>query len=768
MTAAALSVQWPLLSLHHTRLLTSAKCNLPTFFSFFPTTRYYEDKINNLNSTVTDLRDDLDLEREVGARRDHETLALEAERQRIENEQADAAAHAAAEHHEAMRIHAAMGRPFIGHPMHPPAVVPQGLARGPIPAPLPVPVPVPAPSYAAANRAMQTLEARVQGEQLAALQVAQTAEAQNMLADLHRVEAENRQLREEMMRSEVDMEDMQKKVLHTITLQQSFEALRVQMKETKGRMQDELEKKHLEVIRKDEEIMQLRARSQVIVQSAADVKAATSNAVKEVKRSAAVDLAAANAAVASLKAANKQQKKAYKAQIKEQKHQLSRVEASLQTMGAELLTKEATIQELKGQRKSQVHAALTAQISANNADPSDMLAGFSVLPENHHSSPEGSLAGDFYIDEVVPDQQQSRQATPVPSPEAISAAAIDAFSGGLGRPPSPEEVVAAVVAPATTAAEPKKAGGLSALARFKKAGNAVRMANEFAAGGERVRRRRQSMVIATEESVKRNQANMKRANDDLEATQKECERLNQNIARQNEEIQSMAQKVKGLEGDVMTLNQELSSVKTERDMITKEKERIESTSASQIQGLNAELKEAEEEQQARAKEIESLSEQLNEKVAELTEASAQMEKMQSSIEQAANAQGANADEIEKQKKQLKEAADAAAQKEILVQSLEANAVLLKTEIEEQQISAVPVEERARDQIQRLEVELHKAAEMTESIECLRREEKRTAETRIWDLKEQLDYSNTSRRSLQNYVGYVKDAYRDVFERPGGI
>ena len=82
------------------------------------------------------------------------------------------------------------------------------------------------------------------------------AEAQGVLADLGRLEAENRALREEMMKSEVDMEDMHKRVEHTLTLQHSFEALRLQMKETKGRLQEELEKKHLEVIRKDEEIMQ--------------------------------------------------------------------------------------------------------------------------------------------------------------------------------------------------------------------------------------------------------------------------------------------------------------------------------------------------------------------------------------------------------------------------------------------------------------------------------------------------------------------------------
>jgi len=711
---------------------------------------HYENKINNLNSTVVDLRDDLDLEREVGARRDAETLAIESDRQRVQaahTAQVHAADEAAAEHHEAMRIHAAMGRPMpVGYPYAPRHPIPVAVAA--------------AAAAAAAGRGggpavrvavaggvppamMNTLAGRVRNAQLAELELAQSAEAQGVLADFGRLEAENRALREEMMKSEVDMEDMQKRVEHTLTLQHSFAALRLQMKETKGRLQDELEKKHLEVIRKDEEIMQLRARSQIIVQSAADVKAATSNAVKQVKRSAAVDLAAANAAVASLKAANKQQKKAFKAQIKEQKHQLQRVESSLQTMGAELLTKEAQIQQIKSQRSGQMQAALTAQLDQANADPSDMAAGFSVLPDSHHSSPEPSLSGSFNGgDDHFPGEC---------SPDAGADADADAGAAGGGGG--------------------MKKKGFSAMDRFKKAGNAVkmqgRMSSAFAAAGQR-RSRKQSLVIGTEESLKKSQANMKALNTAVEDGKREGERLETVIANQKAEVASMASKVEGLEGEVTTLKEDLSAVKTERDMITKEKERIEAATAAQIEGLNAELKEAEDEQQGRAQEIESLTSQLSAKVKELTEASAQMETMKSKMEEASAAQASNNDEIEGLKMQLKDAAETAAQKDVLLQSLEANTILLKTEIEEQQISAVRVEERARDQINRLEVELHKAAEMTESIECLRREEKRTAETRIWDLKEQLDYSNTSRRSLQNYVGYVKDAYRDVFERPGGI
>ena len=303
-------------------------------------------------------------------------------------------------------------------------------------------------------------------------------------------------------------------------------------------------------------------------------------------------------------------------------------------------------------------------------------------------------------------------------------------------------------------------------------GNSVkmqgRMAGMFSAAGQRQKSRKQSLVIGTEESLKKSQANMQALGSAVEDGKRETERLETVIANQKAEIASATSKVQGLEAEVTTLKEDLSSVKTERDMIIKEKDRIEADSAAQIAGLNAELKEAEEEQQSRAQEIESLTSQLDAKVKELTEASAQIETMKGKIEEATEAQSASNDEVDALKAQLRDAVAAAAQKDVLLQSLEANTVLLKTEIEEQQISAVRVEERARDQINRLEVELHKGAEMTESIECLRREEKRTAETRIWDLKEQLDYSNTSRRSLQNYVGYVKDAYRDVFERPGGI
>jgi len=76
------------------------------------------------------------------------------------------------------------------------------------------------------------------------------------------------------------------------------------------------------------------------------VKSAANGALKEVKRTAASELASANAAVAAITTASKQAKAAFKAQVKEQRHSLHRAETSLQQMGAELLAKESKILEV--------------------------------------------------------------------------------------------------------------------------------------------------------------------------------------------------------------------------------------------------------------------------------------------------------------------------------------------------------------------------------------------------------------------------------------
>ena len=74
-----------------------------------------------------------------------------------------------------------------------------------------------------------------------------------------------------------------------------------------------------------------------------------------------------------------------------------------------------------------------------------------------------------------------------------------------------------------------------------------------------------------------------------------------------------------------------------------------------------------------------------------------------------------------------------------------------------------VEMRARTQIEDLENELRKAVQLTENLEQLRADQTRVHESKIWDLKEQLDFANTAKRSLQNYASYVRSAYGEVFD-----
>ncbi len=52
---------------------------------------------------------------------------------------------------------------------------------------------------------------------------------------------------------------------------------------------------------------------------------------------------------------------------------------------------------------------------------------------------------------------------------------------------------------------------------------------------------------------------------------------------------------------------------------------------------------------------------------------------------------------------------------------------------------------AGDKIQDLEKGLQKAIALTEHLERVRQETERNSEARLWDLKEKLDYANTTKK-----------------------
>jgi chromosome segregation ATPase len=87
-------------------------------------------------------------------------------------------------------------------------------------------------------------------------------------------------------------------------------------------IQAEVKEKDLALIHKDEEIKNLKARSQIVVKSAEDIKTATASQVKKVKKAAAADLAMTQSAMANLTAAAAQQKREYKDQTKEARRSL--------------------------------------------------------------------------------------------------------------------------------------------------------------------------------------------------------------------------------------------------------------------------------------------------------------------------------------------------------------------------------------------------------------------------------------------------------------
>ena len=280
------------------------------------------------------------------------------------------------------------------------------------------------------------------------------------------------------------------------------------------------------------------------------------------------------------------------------------------------------------------------------------------------------------------------------------------------------------------------------------------------------RRKRASLVIGTEENMKKAAVAQREQAASLEVSNQTVASLEQQLSSKVAEVEQMTVKVRSLEEEVIVVKRDLVTSEEKFAAVVAEEAEHDQQAAEEKEALESEVAEMSDQLKERDTEVAHLTGTLGAKVKELTQATTQINEMKTKLEAATKELEAKKEAIEELNGQVAEMEHTAAQKDILLLSLEQNSSLLKGEIEEMKISEVRMEDRAREQITRLEVEMHKAAEMTESIECLRREDKRVAEQRLWDMKEQLEYSNTSRRSLQNYVGYVKDAYRDVFERPG--
>ena len=87
----------------------------------------------------------------------------------------------------------------------------------------------------------------------------------------------------------------------------------------------------------------------------------------------------------------------------------------------------------------------------------------------------------------------------------------------------------------------------------------------------------------------------------------------------------------------------------------------------------------------------------------------------------------------------------------------------KEDLERITSAHVQLESKAREEIEALQAELQKAVEVTEHLEKIREDQQRSAEAKMWDLKEKLDYANQSRKSLQNYAHHVRGAYKEVFD-----
>lgn len=527
--------------------------------------KHYQDQVEDLNGVVDGLRDDLDVEKAAAIKAEAEMLAA-GETQRAIDERVAAQ----------LRLRHLQGYP-AGYPYPPPPIPGRPLPPPPLPSVDPRILPSVYPydaslqyphipplhpvldninAYNIHNIELQKMlqELKLNG---------QAAEQRDVvLQQLKESELLNSRLKCDLAAREGEIADLGVKVAQTGELQLAFETLQDQTKAAKKELQNKLHKKEMECMKKEEEIITLKARSQIVVQSASDVRAATEEAISKTKKDAAADLAMTQATIANIAEAAEQRKKVFKKENKEARRNLKLAENEIRQLQQRVAKAEAV-------------AEARTKVDEKNVE-------LEVELRNNKETLQSTMN--------VNKDLQARLET-----------------------------------------------------------------------SER------QLILETERS-REMQAQLADTTTHLQA-----------YTRRAEVAETRSQALQNELTDATSLSNETTTT-------------LEATRQSFIDAT------------------------------------------------------ANLDRAEN---------DLAAYK----QSSEA----LQQELIETKTNHAEMEIKTRQQIQDLEMELKKALEVVENLERIREDQQRIADAKIWDLKEQLDYANTARRSLQNYSNYVRSAYNDVFD-----
>jgi len=523
---------------------------------------HYEKKVSDLNQNVDDLRDQLDAEKEL-------TLQAEETARRHMQYQAEVDTRVADRLSEELAK-----RGFPLPPVPPPPMFQYGGYPGyPVYPPVPGAPQVPpidlealaarpylqymndlAPRYARLRELLSGLSP----EHL----LSQRDTAMRYVAELETI---NASLQTELTKQEASIARLENTASQAGDLQKAFESLREQMRTNKAKLQANIDEKDLELIRKNEEIAQLKARSQIVVRSAEDIKAATAEEVKKVKRSSAADLAATQNAMANISAAAEQAKANHKAEAKDARRSLRAAARKIEELEKEVGT-------LKQQRDHYAGRAETSEIKLSTAQ---------------------------------------------------------------------EQIVS------------------------------------------------------------------------LAASSSEAERLKIRTSALQQERDDAVQRATTAEARVSGLSEEIATLETELGLAREGHTNLH-TEHVELSGELGNAREALEEAQRAIRELRNKHNRL---------------------------------EVEHN-----------THKELHEET--------KGDLEVTRAAHADLELKARAEIEVLQGELKKAVQVTEHLEKIREDQQRSAEAKMWDLKEKLDYANQSRRSLQNYAHHVRGAYKEVFDTAG--
>lgn len=99
----------------------------------------------------------------------------------------------------------------------------------------------------------------------------------------------------------------------------------------------------------------------------------------------------------------------------------------------------------------------------------------------------------------------------------------------------------------------------------------------------------------------------------------------------------------------------------------------------------------------------------------------------------------------------------------LNQQLESSVLDTRRQVDSQKEKALVKERAAQARITDLEAQLGRATASAAQLKKSKDEAERRYNSKLYDMRDRLDQANSTTRSMQNYVSFLKSSYANVFD-----